>query len=290
MVAQSEFHVDDADFELVRDVVYKHCGITLSDDKKAMVRARLAKQIREGGYSSAREYLDHALAEGGGKRFSEFIDAISTNLTSFFRESDHFDYLADVVLPEMLERKHQSGNARILTWSAACSTGEEAYTLAMTIQRTIDRLRMGSMRWDVRILATDISTRVLAAAHAGIYDAERLKTVPTECKTQFFTPRLSEHGKPQFEVVPQLREMVRCRHLNLIEPWPFSGPFDFLFCRNVMIYFDKATQQGLVDRFWKCLSPGGLLFTGHSESLMGINHKFLSLKPSIYEKPRAAVS
>jgi chemotaxis protein methyltransferase CheR len=279
-----DFQITDADFETVRDVVYKHCGITLSDEKKALVRARIAKQMRVGGFPTAAKYLEKVLADRDGTMFAEFINAISTNLTSFFRESEHFSFLSNTVLPALFSEKKRKGDNRVLLWSAACSSGEEPYTLGMTILNAIDRLGVGSTRWDIRILATDISTRMLDTARTGIYDESRLEKVPPEYRPRFFTAAPQRGTEKEYSVTQELRAMVRFRHLNLIDNWPFKGPFDFIFCRNVMIYFDKETQQSLVEKFWNCIVPGGYLFTGHSESLTGIAHLFRNRKPSIYQK------
>lgn len=281
----ADFEISEADFRRLCDVVYRHCGISLNDEKKTLVRARIAKQLRASGFASAREYLKFALADCKSDAFRSLIDAISTNLTSFFRESSHFDFLSSTVLPDLLRRKRDSGDCRILGWSAACSSGEEPYSMAITILDTIDRAGAGSVNWDVRILATDISTRMLAAARGGIYPESRLSAVPPLHRGKYFAATSpAENGEARYTVSPELARIVRCRHLNLMEAWPFKGPFDFIFCRNVMIYFDRQTQQKLVGRYWNYLRPGGFLFTGHSESLTGIAHRFVNCKPSIYEK------
>jgi chemotaxis protein methyltransferase CheR len=284
MQLQTEYHIDEEDFHLLRDVVYKHCGISLSAEKKSLVQARITKLMRIGGFASCKEYLKRVFSDRAGLFFSEFIDAISTNLTSFFRENQHYKYLSETVLPEILTRKQQAGDARILAWSAACSSGEEPYTLAITILEAILALPTTRIQWDVRILATDISTKMLGIARAGMYDAARLAAVPPMYRS-YFAEVHGDTGTQRFAVSPDIRDIVRFRHLNLIDAWPFKGPFDFIFCRNVMIYFDQPTQQKLVERYWNCLAPGGFLFTGHSESLTGIAHRFINRKPSIYEKP-----
>ena len=291
MNLETDLHLTDADFKVVQDVVYKHCGISLNDDKKAMVRARLAKQMRTADFDSPASYLKHVLSDRKGRAFADFIDAISTNLTSFYREADHFKFLSVNVLPNLLAQKRAMGDSRIVVWSAACSSGEEPYSLAMTILDAIRQAPRGNQNWDVRLLATDISTRMLAAARAGIYGEARLQSLPPDFKSRYFTPAVGAKGQEeQFEVSLELRQAVRFRHLNLMDPWPFNGNFDFIFCRNVMIYFDPATQQQLVRRFWNCLKPGGFLFTGHSESLTGASHRFVSRRPSIYEKPGATAA
>jgi chemotaxis protein methyltransferase CheR len=286
MVGQANFQIDQADFQLVRSVVYNHCGISFSEDKMALVQARITKQMRASGFSSAKEYLQRVIADQTGSIFSEFIDAISTNLTCFFREEEHFKYLSDTVLPAMLARKQRAGSGQILSWSAACSSGEEPYSMAITLLEAVDRAPIGPKTWDIRILATDISTKMLAAARTGVYKESALSAVRPTFRARYFTETFeTDNGVRLVRVAPALRELVRLRHLNLIDTWPFKGPFDFIFCRNVMIYFDKPTQEKLIERFWNCLRPGGLLFTGHSESLMCIAHRFSSCQASIYQKP-----
>ena len=284
MIVQADYMLSEAEFQLVRRVVYEHCGIALSDEKIAMVRARIAKQMRVGGFTSVKSYLDQVVKDRNGRAFAGFIDAISTNLTSFFRENQHFEYLSNTLLPALLAEKRRAGNGQLLAWSAACSSGEEPYTLAMTLLDAASRIDAGLARWDLRLLATDISTAMLTTARAGVYSASRLATVPERHRTRFFKPAGAARNEQMFEVSPELRKVVRFRHLNLMDAWPFKGPFDFVFCRNVMIYFDKGTQQELVDRMWNCLRPGGFLFTGHSESLTGIAHRFLHRQASVYEK------
>jgi chemotaxis protein methyltransferase CheR len=281
MSAPNPAQIDDADFQLVREVVYQHCGISLNEDKRALVQARISRQMRIAGIHSVKEYLHGVLSNRAGRVFAEFIDAISTNLTSFFRESEHYQFLLQHELPQLLARKRAAGESRILVWSAACSSGEEPYSLTMTILQAIERVAHGPARWDVRVLATDISTKMLAAARAGIYEQSRLNTVPADYRSRYF----SDAGDGQNAVVSQeLRNIVRFRHLNLMDPWPFKGPFDVIFCRNVMIYFDKETQRRLVERFWSVLGTQGWLFTGHSESLTGVVHRFVNRRPSIYQK------
>jgi chemotaxis protein methyltransferase CheR len=205
------------------------------------------------------------------------IDAISTNLTSFFREIAHFDYLKGSFLPSLIKSKDRSVQNCIRAWCAGCSTGEEAYSLAMTLLEATD----GGGHWDIKLLASDISTRVLEVARRGSYDVSRTQGIPAAMRSKYFaTDHTSD--QPQLQALPTLKKMIAFRYLNLMEDWPFAGPFDFIFCRNVMIYFDSSTQQRLIRRFKNMLSPGGLLFTGHSESLNGINHGLKHVQPTIY--------
>jgi chemotaxis protein methyltransferase CheR len=278
----SHYQITKADFQLVSDVVYEHCGISLSDDKLALVQARIARQMRAGHFTSVTDYLSKVLADREGNVFIEFIDAISTNLTGFFREPAHFKYLAETIMPDLLKRKAILGSRRILAWSAACSSGEEPYSLAMTLLESMGTQAQGC---EARILASDISTRMLDAARRGVYEAHRLTHIPLPYRSKYFGAMQQHAGKALFQVSPSLQSMVRCRHVNLVDSWPFNGQFDLIFCRNVLIYFDRDTQQRLLDRLCNRLSPGGFLFTGHSESLAGVNHQLLHVDSAIYRKP-----
>jgi chemotaxis protein methyltransferase CheR len=271
--------VSERDFRRISDVVHRHCGINLHDGKRELVQARIAKRLRLTGHHRASDYLDRVLAEPGGEEFTQLIDCLSTNLTSFFRENGHFQFLRERFLPELLDCRRRTGAKRIRAWSAGCSTGEEPYSLAIELLNgTSD-----GTGWDMRILATDISTHVLTIAGNGVYDKSRIESVPPALRHKYLLSERAD-GKVAYRVAPVVRNLVRFAYLNLMEPWPFDGSFAFIFCRNVMIYFDKPTQQTLVNRFWECLEKGGLLFTGHSESLTGITHNFRYVQPTIYAK------
>ncbi len=279
IVVDDKLTLTDAEFEQISAMVYDHCGINLHDGKKELVRARLAKIIRQGRFENFSRYMDYVAADASGQSFSELIDSLSTNLTSFYRESVHFDYLAEKLLPELIAQKQRSGQQKLRGWSAGCSSGEEPYTIAITLLEALsDR-----SRWDVKLLATDISTRILKRAQEGVYEQERIEPVPASLKNRYLTMH-SKNGHKTFEVSGALRQIIAFKYLNLMEEWPFRGPMDFIFCRNVMIYFDKPTQQRLIDRFYQVLAPGGVLFTGHSESLTGIRHSFRYVQPTIYRK------
>ena len=271
--------LSERDFRKISDMVYKHCGINLHDGKKELVRARLAKRLRLGKFKTFPEYMKHVMADNTGKEFSSLIDSLSTNLTSFFREGQHFQYMRDKLLPRMLERKRNERNFRVRCWSAGCSSGEEPYSIAMTLLEAI----AGRGRWDVKTLATDISTTILETAQRGVYVKERVAPVPPLQRNKYFTTRKQDREEV-FEVSRSLRDVVIFKYLNLLKDWPIRGPLDFIFCRNVIIYFDKPTQQRLINRYWNLLGPGGVLFTGHSESLTGIEHKFDYVQPTIYMK------
>ena len=271
--------LSESEFRKISDMVYTHCGINLHDGKKELVRARLAKRLRLGNFKTFPQYMRHVLQDNTGKEFSLLIDSISTNLTSFFREGRHFEFLKEKFLPKMLERKRKNRNFRIRAWSAGCSSGEEPYSIAITLLQAI----AGQGRWDVKVLATDISTSMLETARMGIYSKERIGPVPLMQRNKYLILRHKNRRKA-FEVGKGLRDAVIFKYLNLQQDWPITGPLDFIFCRNVMIYFDKPTQQHLISRFWDLLDSGGVLFTGHSESLTGIKHRFNYIQPTIYMK------
>lgn len=269
----------DKDFKNISDIVYKHCGINLHEGKKGLVRSRLTKRLRVYGFETFPEYMKYINDDESGKEFSIFIDSLSTNLTSFFRESQHFDFLSEKFLPSLMERKEKKRNFRIRAWSAGCSSGEEPYSIAITLLEAIK----GQACWDAKILATDISTRILESAKKGIYNEERVRPVSPMQKNKYLL-KTRDRKEKLYEVGDSLRKMINFQYLNLMEGWPVKGPIDFIFCRNVMIYFDKSTQCRLVNRYWELLDSGGLLFTGHSESLTGIDHKFDYIQPTIYMK------
>jgi len=269
----------EKDFRRISDVIYRYCGINLHDGKKGLVESRLAKLVRQSRFDSFTEYIDYILSAEGKGEFVVAVDALSTNLTFFFREKQHFDFLQQDYLPDLIARKNKESRRRIRVWSAACSSGEEPYSLAITLAETFQN----EPGWDIKILATDISTRILERAKMGTYDPQRVEPLTGQQKQRFLTANRIE-GRKVYQVRPELKQMIRFRHLNLMDSWPFSGPFDIIFARNVMIYFDKPTQAALVNRFSQCLASGGLLCIGHSESLTGIKHEFRYMQPATYMK------
>ena len=279
ILATQDIVLTEKDFLTISNLVYKHCGINLHDGKKELVRARLSKRLRTGNFRTFSDYIKYVLDDRTGEEFSMLIDVMSTNLTSFFREVQHFEFLQNKLLPEMLDRKQKNRDFKIRTWSAGCSSGEEPYSIAITLLDSVKE----QDRWNIKVLATDISTRMLQSAQTGIYDGKRIEPVSPQQKNRYLMMR-KENGQKLFEVAPALKNIVFFNYLNLMQDWPIKGPLDFIFCRNVMIYFDKPTQQNLVSRFYDILGPGGTLFTGHSESLTGIKHKFNYVQPTIYSK------
>ena len=276
-----EWKLTNGQFQRICNLVYEHCGINLHEGKKELVRSRLSKMLRKYKLGSFDDYIKMVLEDATHSAFSEMIDLISTNLTSFFREPKHFEYLMQIFLPSLIQKKKSDGRCRIRAWSAGCSSGEEPYSMAITL---LEAARDQGVL-DIRILASDISIRILQRAQAGFYESDRVANMPQVLKSRYLKMNKEKNGRIFYEAGPALRNIIAFRYLNLMEPWPFRGPFDFIFCRNVMIYFDKATQQRLVNRFWDLLDCGGLFFTGHSESLTGIQHRFAYIQPTIYRKP-----
>jgi chemotaxis protein methyltransferase CheR len=277
LAIQQQLELTDCDFQAIAKVVYDHCGINLKADKKELVRSRLARLVHQHKMTSYKDYLDFVLKDTSGSNFAAFINRISTNLTSFFREEHHFEYLRENVLPELI--KKQVGTVRIRAWSAGCSTGEEPYSLAITVAEALPN----PAKANVRILASDISTSVLHTAMQGRYSMDRVATVPPAARNKYFTMQ-HEGANKVFAANPELKKMLIFKQINLMQKWPIATELDFIFCRNVMIYFDKPTQERLVGRFTELLKPGGYLFIGHSESLSSVNHQLKYVGPTIYGK------
>ena len=275
MTAQREFQFTDRDFRCLQRLVLRHTGITLSPAKRDMLYSRLARRLRALGLRRFKEYCALLQEDGDSEELRHFTNAVTTNLTAFFREPHHFDYLRDEFLPAMIERRADQRRLRI--WSAGCSTGEEPYSIAITLAETMPR------DWDVRILATDLDSNVLDRARQGIYSEERTAEVPERLKRKWFLRgRAGHQGKVR--VRRELRDVISFRQLNLMYEWPMRGPFDAIFCRNVIIYFDKPTQSRLMDRFADILADDGRLFLGHSETLYRVTDRFQLLGRTIYRK------
>ncbi len=265
-------------FQQFSQLVYEQCGINLHEGKKALLQARLNKRLRLTGIDSYGEYFKFITSGANPGEFINFLDSISTNLTYFFRENQHFDFMSRVALPELLAEKRKENDTRLRIWSAGCSSGEEPYSLAMCV---LSCLQDGA-KWDFRILATDISTRMLETASRGLYSEEKVQKVPPPLRQAHFRKVGSENGSIYFQIAPPVKRLITFSRLNLKDPYPFKGPFDFIFCRNVMIYFDKKTQEELVNKMAAYLSPGGYFCVGHSESLTGLAHKLTYVQPAIY--------
>jgi len=272
-----------AEYHFIRDLVYQHSRINLGSDKRELVSARLAKRLRAIRLPGVREYCELLRSPKGQEELAHLIDAISTNHTYFFREEDHFTTLNTVILPELELRRAREGWPQLRIWSAACSSGEEPYSIAIHLAEYF-RQRPA---WPWQIDATDISHRILKRAEQAVYPEDALSRVPRHLvKTYFETGYGPQDGN--FRVRALVRDRVRFRHLNLLEGTPpFPAGFHVIFCRNVMIYFDRPTQQELVNRLSRMLVPGGFLLVGHSESLTGINHSLKLVRAATYRAPGA---
>jgi chemotaxis protein methyltransferase CheR len=273
---EREFSFSDSDFEEIRKFVKEHTGISLSEAKKNMVYSRLSRRLRQLNLEKFSDYLSYVNNEIENE-LGNFVNAITTNLTAFFREQHHFDYLRETIIPQL--RINNDATRRIRIWSAGCSTGEEPYSIAMTLLESFPDIA----HWDIRILATDLDTNVVAHAERGVYDIERLKSVPTEFKKRYFLKGRGQH-QGNARVISSVRDLITFRKLNLMTAWPMAGPFDLIFCRNVVIYFDKDTQRTLFDRFANILIPRGNIFLGHSESLFKVSDRFELIRNTMYQK------
>lgn len=268
-----EFEFRDPDFEALRRLVKQTTGISLAESKRELVYGRISRRLRALGLSSFGAYR-RLLASGDGAELVAFCNALTTNLTSFFRETHHFGYLREVFLPARLAAPR---GQRIRLWSSACSSGEEPYSIAMTIVERIPDWQ----RWDIKILATDLDTDMLARAQRGIYAAERLKGVDPTRRSRFFT-ETTEGSGPAYRVNAELARLITFRQINLMAPLPMTGPLDVIFCRNVVIYFDKDTQRSLFSRIAELQRPGDLLMLGHSETLFNVSEAYALIGKTIY--------
>lgn len=273
---QREEQLTDKDFAFICHFVYQRSGIVLNEGKKEMVYRRLTRVVRDRKLKSFAEYCQ-ILKTNPEAEQDYFINAITTNLTSFFRENHHFEYLRDHEFPRLL---NNNKDRRIRIWSSACSTGEEPYSIAIT---TLKAMSTRIRNWDVKILATDIDSNVLATAKAGIYK-DKPDLVPEVYKRGYFQKGRDGNAN-KVRIQPQVQELITFKQLNLLHSWPMKGPFDVIFCRNVIIYFDKPTQEELFSRYYQLLKPGGLLILGHSESLGSYQQYFETIGRTIFRKP-----
>lgn len=272
--------ISDQEFHLFQGLVKSCTGIALSEQKRHLICSRLGKRLRALGLTSFGAYYDHLSAGTDQAELEQFVNAITTNKTDFYRERRHFEFLEQEIVPALKARAARTGERRIRIWSAGCSSGEEPYTIAITLRETIANL----LAWDVRILASDIDTAVLGQAAQAIYQDERVAEIPKPLLKRYFLKGTGlQAGFVQ--VSPEIRNLVAFRRINLLEEsWPIRTLFDCIFCRNVIIYFDKPTQGCLMERFATFLKDDGYLFLGHSESLIGVSDQFTLLRNTIYRK------
>ena len=276
---QREFLFTEQDFQTLRLLVGKHAGINLTEAKKELVYGRLARRLRQLGLKSFDKYCE-LLQRGDDQEIEIFINAITTNLTSFFREAHHFAFLAKELLPKWLKSETNKDRCNYRIWSAGCSTGEEPYSIAMTVMEALKCQR----KVKLRILATDLDSKVLQTAARGVYDTQRVENIESlRLKKWFMRGTGAQQGK--VKVLPKLQAAIRFQQHNMVHQAPPPDTvFDVVFCRNVVIYFDKQTQIQVINRFADCLALGGYLFVGHSESLFQKSDRFKLVSQSTYRR------
>ncbi|MCK4743224.1 MAG: protein-glutamate O-methyltransferase [Sulfuriflexus sp.] len=272
-----DFNLTDKEFDQIRKLVIEHTGISLSDAKRNLVYGRLTKRLRKMKIDNFGSYISLLKSPAGEDELANFTNAITTNLTSFFRENHHFDFLKSDVLPGLLKRN--AATKRIRVWSAGCSTGEEPYSIAMTIRESIPE----SKDWDIKILATDLDTNVLAHAAAGVYSLEKTNNLEKPRLKRWFMRGKGDQSDA-IKVRSELQQMVTFRQLNLMHEWPMRNQFDIIFCRNVVIYFDKPTQKILFARYHNALDAAGHMFIGHSETMFKVSDDFNLIGNTTYTK------
>jgi chemotaxis protein methyltransferase CheR len=272
---EGEYALSPRDFELIASIAKEQAGIVIRAHKSAMIRGRLMRRLRSLNLRSVSEYCDLLRGPEAERELPQLLNVLTTNHTAFFRERHHFDHLRSDALPESIEHAHKAGG-RIRIWCAASSTGEEPYTIAASVYSVA-----GTRGLDTRILATDIDTDVLNRAERAEYPREVIDRSPPDLKGLLLT---EPAGPDTLRIAPPLRKLLTFKQLNLITPWPMRGPFDAIFCRNVMIYFDAPTKKSIVDRCVDMLRPGGWLYLGHSESLSPPHPAFDLIGRTIYRR------
>lgn len=269
--------ITDAEFKRLVKFMYDNFGINLSA-KRVLVQGRLGNMLRDRGFKNYNDYIDTVMNDKSGAEVTIILNKLTTNHTFFMREPEHYTYMKDVILPYMTS---VSKNHVLRIWSAACSSGEEVYTIAMLMD---EYFGADKANWDTRILASDISQNVITKAKAGIYQEEGMKGLSNEWKSRYF----NNLGNGNYEICQAIKDEVIFKTFNLMDPMPDKykkNPFDLIFCRNVMIYFDMPTKQALVNRFYDVIKPGGYFYIGHAESIDRQDTKFQYIKPAIYRKP-----
>jgi chemotaxis protein methyltransferase CheR len=274
-------HLSDKDFRHLSEWIHTNIGVCMGPEKKTLMEGRVKKRMRHLKIPSFQQYCEFVFStKGKGEEAPFLIDVVTTNKTDFFREPAHFEYLYQTALPKLAGRYGSGSRNTFRIWSAACSTGEEPYTLAMVLQEYV----AGTSGWDYTILATDISRTVLEKAGQAVYQDETIQAVPVPLRKKYLL-KSRDPRNSIVRIVPELRAKVQLRRLNLIaDAFDISGEMDVIFCRNVMIYFDRATQEKLIRKFYQHLSGGGYLFIGHAESLSNLKTPFIYMAPTIYRK------
>lgn len=265
--------LEKSQFERITQMLYSLSKIKMGPGKEELVKSRLMKRLRALNLSNFDDYIKYVKEDNTKNEIRHMIDVLTTNKTDFFREPKHFEYMVGTIIPEIANQR------KIRIWSAGCSSGEEPYSIAIQLHEAIPNIS----NYDVQILATDISSQILAKAREAKYEQDRMTGIPKAILNKYFQCIQTENPRT-YKVNDRILKMVKIARLNLMERWPMSGPFDIIFCRNVMIYFDKKTQEQLINRFWQLLGKGNHLFVGHSESMTGLSHQFRYVQPAIYQK------
>ncbi len=275
-MGQRQFQLTDSEFKYFQDLAKQITGIALADNKRELVYGRISRRLRSLSLDSFTDYIK-VLERKDPTELEQFSNMITTNLTSFFRESHHFDYLKNTVIPGLM--KVRKSRKKIRIWSAGCSTGEEPYSIAITLLNSISNINS----WDVKILATDLDSEVLSQAASGVYEVDRLNGLQKPILERYFMKGVGKNSG-YAKVKDEVKSLVDFKQLNLMNTWPFNEPLDIVFCRNVVIYFDQATQTRLFSRFYDVLAEDGRLFVGHSEALYKVTNKFELLGKTVYKK------
>ncbi|MBT8119010.1 MAG: protein-glutamate O-methyltransferase CheR [Gammaproteobacteria bacterium] len=273
-----EFIFTDEDFIFLSQLAAQHAGINLTEDKRELVYGRVAKRLRILNIDNFKEYCS-LLRQEGNEESGHFINSITTNVTSFFRENHHFEHLANNVIPEIIRKNANAKLPRLRIWSAGCSTGKEPYSIAMVLREKIDNIDC----WDAKILATDLDSDVLHTAEQAIYPIDGVDQVSDERKKKWMLMGTGDNAS-SVKIKKEIRDLVYFKQLNLTEQWPIHGTFDCIFFRNVAIYFKRPTQVNILNRFADCLDSNGTLFVGHSESLIGLSERYINTGQTIHQK------
>lgn len=275
--ASIDLRLGEQEFSFLAKLIKQQTGIVLGDNKREMLQARLAKRVRQLKLGSFTEYCDLLSGPDGEREMGSALNAVTTNLTRFFREPHHFEHLRETALPKLIRRRAEAGR-RLRLWSAGCASGEEAYSLAISLHAALPEVE----HWDARILATDIDTDMIARGKAGRYEVSQAELVPGDLRARYLRHVADQ---PRYaEVSDALKRLVAFKPLNLLGHWPMKGKFDVIFCRNVVIYFDRDTQIRLFQRFADILADDGYLYIGHSESLYGLTNRFKLVGRTIHVK------
>lgn len=274
-----EFEYTDSDYYRLSELAHKYAGINFMEAKRELVYGRLQKRVRSHNMKSFKQYCDYLEADQSSDEMRHFINAITTNVTSFFRENHHFEYLYNVIFPEIVLENEEVSKRTLRIWSAGCSSGKEPYSIAMVLRECIPDIDS----WDARILATDLDSDILSVAKQGVYPADQIDGISPERRKRWFKRGQGANANT-VRIDSAVRDLVHFKQLNLIDDWPMKGVFDCVFYRNVAIYFARESQIQIVDRIANHLKTGGYLIVGHSESLFGVTKRFESIGHTIYRK------